>query len=207
MGQPLSMPWLILDDFNCVKSPEEKQLGVPPTWYELKDFDDCCLALRLHDAPTTDCYYTWYSNNDSNPVCYNLDRVLLNNEWLEAGLHCGAHFSPPGCLSDHSPGIVSLFDPPALKPKPFRFFNMWADHPDLLATVENRWNMNMEGTTQFNLCRKLKALKGPLKTFNNFHYSDISVKAKEADLALQDAQMQLKPDPEDAVIRGFVGGS
>ncbi|KAK4422068.1 hypothetical protein Salat_2157700 [Sesamum alatum] len=139
-------------------------------------------------------------NMPCNPVWCKLDRVLLNNEWLEAGLHCGAHFSPPGCLSDHSPGIVSLFDPPAPKPKPFRFFNMWANHPDFLATVESHWNMNAEGTTQFSLCRKLKALKGTLKAFNNLHYSYISVRAKEVDLTLQDAQIQIKSDPENAAI-------
>ncbi|KAL0359868.1 UNVERIFIED_CONTAM: hypothetical protein Sangu_0836200 [Sesamum angustifolium] len=31
LGQPMNMPWLILGDFNCVKSPTEKQLGVTPT--------------------------------------------------------------------------------------------------------------------------------------------------------------------------------
>ncbi|KAL0359803.1 UNVERIFIED_CONTAM: hypothetical protein Sangu_0829700 [Sesamum angustifolium] len=67
------MPWLILGDFNCVKSPTEKQLRVHPTWYELKDFADRCLALRLHDAQTTGCYYTLYSNSDSNPVWCKLD--------------------------------------------------------------------------------------------------------------------------------------
>ncbi|KAL0404368.1 UNVERIFIED_CONTAM: hypothetical protein Sradi_2077600 [Sesamum radiatum] len=179
LGQPLSMPWLILGDLNSVKSPEKKQLGVAPTWYELKDFVDCCLALRLHGAPTTVCYYTWYSNNDGNPVWCKLDNVLLNNEWLELDLHCGTHFCSPGCLSDHSP-----------------------DHPNFLATVENGWNMNVEGTLQFSFYRKLKALKVPLKTFNNLHYSHISVRAKEADLALQDAQMQLEFDPKNAAIQG-----
>ncbi|KAL0364164.1 UNVERIFIED_CONTAM: hypothetical protein Sangu_0514000 [Sesamum angustifolium] len=96
------MPWLILSDFNSVKSSAEKQLGVPPTWYELKDFADCCLALGLHDAQTTGCYYTWYSNSDSNPIWCKLDQILLNNDWLEAGLHCRDHFNLLGCLSDHS---------------------------------------------------------------------------------------------------------
>ncbi|KAL0421047.1 UNVERIFIED_CONTAM: hypothetical protein Slati_3127600 [Sesamum latifolium] len=205
LGEPLSMPWLILGDFNSVKSPEEKQLGVTPTWYELKNFVDCCLALGLHDAPTTGCFYTWYSNNDGNPVWCKLDRVLLNNEWLEAGLHCGAHFSPPGCLSDHSPGIISLFDPLAPKPKLFHFFNMWADHSDFLATVENGWNMNVEGTPQLSLCRKLKALKGPLKAFNNLHFSHISVRTKEANIALQEAQSLLESDPENEAIRASLG--
>ncbi|KAL2226158.1 uncharacterized protein LOC105160077 [Sesamum indicum] len=148
LGQTISMPWLIMDDFNCVKSPEEKQLGVAPTWYELKDFVDCCAALGLHDVPTTGCYYTWYSNNESNPVWYKLDRVLYNNEWLEAGLHCGAHL-PIGMPITPLPGIVTIFDCTPTKPKPFRFFNMWADHPDFLTTVEQRWNFNVEGTPQF----------------------------------------------------------
>ncbi|KAL0322156.1 UNVERIFIED_CONTAM: hypothetical protein Scaly_2512000 [Sesamum calycinum] len=164
LGQSLSMPWLILGDFNCVKSPAEKQLGVPPTWYELKDFVDCCLTFGHYDAPTTGCYYTWYFNSDTNPVWCKLDRVLLNNDWLEAGLHCAAHFNPPGCISNHSP-----------------------DHPDFITTLEDGWSLNVEGTPQFRLCRKLKALKSSLKAFNSLHYSHISIRAKEADLALQDA--------------------
>ncbi|KAL0305338.1 UNVERIFIED_CONTAM: hypothetical protein Scaly_2988000 [Sesamum calycinum] len=163
LGQPMNMPWLILGDFNCVKSPTEKQLGATPTWYELKDFADCCLSLGLNDAPTTGCYFTWYSNNESNSVWCKLDR-----------------------------------------PKPFRFFNMWADHQDFMATVENGWNLNVDGTAQFCLCRKLKALKGHLKAFNNLHFSHISVRAKDTDLALQDAQIQLESDPENATIRDSV---
>ncbi|KAL0337537.1 UNVERIFIED_CONTAM: hypothetical protein Scaly_2028800 [Sesamum calycinum] len=110
LGQPMNMPWLILGDFNCVKSATEKQLGATPT-----------------------C--------ESNPVWCKLDRVLYNNEWLEA---------------------------PALK---------------------------------------LKALKGHLKAFNNLHFSHISVRAKDADLALQDAQIQLESDPENATIRDLVRNS
>ncbi|XP_011101679.1 uncharacterized protein LOC105179730 [Sesamum indicum] len=59
LGQSLSMSWLIMGDFNCVKSPKEKQLGVAPTWYELKDFVDYCTSLGLLDVPTMGCYYTY----------------------------------------------------------------------------------------------------------------------------------------------------
>ncbi|KAL0354263.1 UNVERIFIED_CONTAM: hypothetical protein Sangu_1007600 [Sesamum angustifolium] len=178
----MNKSWLILGDFNSVKLLAEKQLGVAPTWYELKGFVNCCLSLRLNDAPTTGCYFTWYSNNKSNPVWCKLDRVLFNNEWLEAGLLCNAHFSPSGCLFDYSP-----------------------DHQDFIATVENGWNLNVDGIMQFSLCRKLKTLKGHLKAFNNLHFSYISVRAKEADLDLQDAQLQLESDPENAAIRDSVG--
>ncbi|KAK4428264.1 hypothetical protein Salat_1126000 [Sesamum alatum] len=198
-------PTLILGDFNFVKSPGEKQLGVSPTWYELKDFANCCLTVGLRDAPTTGRYYTSYSNNDSNPIRCKLDRVLLNNEWLKAELHCGTHFSPPGCLSDHSPDIVSILDLPAPKPKPFWFLNMWADHPDFIATVEDGWSLNVEGTPQFSICRKLKAFKRTLKAFNNLHFSHIFIRAKEVDLALQDAQLQLESDLGNAALRDSLG--
>ncbi|KAL0420732.1 UNVERIFIED_CONTAM: hypothetical protein Slati_3096100 [Sesamum latifolium] len=169
-------------DFNCVKSPAEKQLGAASTWYELKDFVDCCLTLGLHDAPTTGYYYTWYSNNDSNPVWCKLDRVVLNNKSLEAGLHGGAHFNPPGCLSDHSP-----------------------DHPDFIATIEYGWSLNVEGTPQFSLCKKLKVLKSIFKAINSLHFNHISIRAKEANLALQDEQLQLESNPRNAALRDSLG--
>ncbi|KAL0412017.1 UNVERIFIED_CONTAM: hypothetical protein Slati_3791400 [Sesamum latifolium] len=111
VGLPLTLLWLILGYFNCVKSTAEKQLGVVPTWYEHKDFNDCCLSLGLTDAPTTDWYYTW----------------------------------------------------------------------------------------------KLKALKNPLKSFNRLHDSHISVRAKEADLAFQNAQLHLESNPGDTVVRDSLG--
>ncbi|KAL0456550.1 UNVERIFIED_CONTAM: hypothetical protein Slati_0994200 [Sesamum latifolium] len=82
---------------------------------------------------------------------------------------------------------------------------MWADHPEFLATVEEGWRLNVEGTAQFVLCRKLKALKSPLKAFNRLHYSHISVRAKEADLALQNAQLHLDSNPGDATVRASLG--
>ncbi|KAL0329541.1 UNVERIFIED_CONTAM: hypothetical protein Sradi_4940800 [Sesamum radiatum] len=168
------MPWLILGNFNCVKSLTEKQLGVPPTWYELKEFADCCLTLGLHDAQTTECYYT-----------------------------C-PHFNPSGCLSDHSSGIVSIFYHPAPSLN-LLFFNVWADHLNFIATFEEGWRLNVEGKPQFRLHRKLKVFKSSLKAFNNLHYGHISVRAKEADLALQNAQTHLESNPGDVIVWDLLG--
>ncbi|KAL0362184.1 UNVERIFIED_CONTAM: hypothetical protein Scaly_1173600 [Sesamum calycinum] len=82
---------------------------------------------------------------------------------------------------------------------------MWADHPDFIPTVEERWGLNVEGTPQFRLCRKLKALKTSLKAFNNLHYRHISVRAKEANLALQNAQTHLQSNPGDVAVRDTLG--
>ncbi|KAL0293555.1 UNVERIFIED_CONTAM: Retrovirus-related Pol polyprotein from type-2 retrotransposable element R2DM, partial [Sesamum calycinum] len=63
---------------------------------------------------------------------------------------------------------------------------------------ERRWH-----STILSL-QEIEALKGHLKAFNNLHFSHISVRAKDADLALQDAQIQLESDPENATIRDLV---
>ncbi|KAK4391599.1 hypothetical protein Sango_1937700 [Sesamum angolense] len=82
---------------------------------------------------------------------------------------------------------------------------MWADHPNFIPTVEGRWGLNVEGTLQFRLCRKLKTLKSSLKAFNNLHYSHISARAKEADIALQDAQTHLETNSGDVAVRDSLG--
>ncbi|KAL0438678.1 UNVERIFIED_CONTAM: hypothetical protein Slati_2350800 [Sesamum latifolium] len=82
---------------------------------------------------------------------------------------------------------------------------MWADQPEFIATVEEGWSLNVEGTTQFKLCKKLKALKNSLKAFNGLHYSHISVRAKEANLALQNAQLRLEFNPRDAAVWDSLG--
>ncbi|KAL2225719.1 UNVERIFIED_CONTAM: hypothetical protein Sindi_3098600, partial [Sesamum indicum] len=170
------MPWLIMGDFNCVKSPNEKQLGVAPSWYELKDFVDCCTALGLHDVPTTGCYYTWYSNNESNPVWCKLDRSFATMHGLRA-----VYIAVPISIHrDASPTTLRLL-------------------------VEANWNLNVDGTAQFCLCKRLKALKGELKAFNSQHYSHISARAKEADHTLQVAQNQLESNPGDVALRNSLG--
>ncbi|KAL0442038.1 UNVERIFIED_CONTAM: hypothetical protein Sradi_0142700 [Sesamum radiatum] len=65
--------------------------------------------------------------------------------------------------------------------------------------------LNVEGTPQFRLRRKLKALKSSLKAFNNLHYGHISARAKEADLALQNAQTHFESNPRDVAVRDSLG--
>ncbi|KAL0431095.1 UNVERIFIED_CONTAM: hypothetical protein Sradi_0735500, partial [Sesamum radiatum] len=79
------------------------------------------------------------------------------------------------------------------------------DHPEFLATVDEGWSLNVEGTAQFKLCRKLKALKNPLKAFNRLHDSHISVRVKEADIALQNTQLHLDSNLGDAAVGDSLG--
>lgn len=191
---------MILGDFNSVRFVNEKCNGVPPTIYELQDFDECCVLLGLSDSCSVGCRFTWINNT----VWCKLDRVLLNNAWHVTRLSCLTNFLPPGCLSDHSPAIVSLFQSNNDHPRPFKFFNMWASHQDFQRTVGDVWGMFVHGISQFSLCKKLKALKMPLKAFNQTHFGHISARADQANQELNRLQLLFHDQPTNDSLRELV---
>lgn len=187
VGQSLSQLWLLLGDFNNVLRIEEKINGTDITPYEIRDMMECCLSLGLNDLQSVGCLYTWTDNS----VWYKLDRVMVNNHWMFAGYYGQANFLPSGCLSDHSPFIVSMNQLDRGKLASFKFFNMWTSHTEFQATVSKVWRQEMIGTKQFALCTKLKILKEQLKILNQKHFSHISARAERAHMELKKVHMQL----------------
>ncbi|KAI3463915.1 hypothetical protein Pfo_020578 [Paulownia fortunei] len=78
---------------------------------------------------------------------------------------------------------------------------MWTDHGEFQTTVQSVWNKKIRGTEQFILCKKLKALKCPLKQLNLKHFAHISVRASKADQDLKEAQMQLHDLPGNVLLQ------
>ncbi|KAK6162607.1 hypothetical protein DH2020_002448 [Rehmannia glutinosa] len=199
-GENCSLPWIAIGDFNNVLNVNEKCNGKDVTSKELKDFEECCVLTGLTDLRSMGCHFTWTNNE----VWCKLDRAMVNKHWFDQGLDGMANFLPSGCLSDHSPCIVSLLDVVANTNRPFRFFNMWASHTNFNDLVATNWNLYVRGTKQFMLCKKLKHLKRPLKELNNKHFSHISSRAAKANEDLEQAQLQLHDDPMNVDLQNFV---
>ncbi|GFY92846.1 hypothetical protein Acr_08g0012420 [Actinidia rufa] len=180
-------PWMLLGDFNNVLSPEERINGSPVSMHEIRDFKACCYDLGLSDLRSSGAFHTWTNNS----VWCKLDRAMVNNAWFQKGLTAQAIFDFPGKFSDHSPCIVTLFGENDRGASPFKFFNMWVNHESFQDLVRNSWEMQDEGTAMFRICKKLKALKGPLKTLNKVHFSHISARAEAAEEELLQAQQKL----------------
>jgi hypothetical protein len=51
---------------------------------------------------------------------------------------------------------------------------MWANHDSFLELVADKWNLYVQGSLMFILCKKLKHLKGYMKELNKLHFSHIS---------------------------------
>ncbi|XP_074304766.1 uncharacterized protein LOC141639580 [Silene latifolia] len=76
-------PWLILGDFNCVRSVDERISDCHPVLSELDDFNSCLDDASLNDLSTMGCFYTWTNNqNPASRKWIKLDRVLCNADWL-----------------------------------------------------------------------------------------------------------------------------
>lgn len=95
------------------------------------------------------------------------------------------YFYPLGVEYDHSPCVVEIKETGALAKRPFLYFNMWSSHPNFQNLVHTVWDEEVYGTRQFILCKKLKALKYPLKILNRREFSHISERAAAAQIKLE----------------------
>ncbi|KAK1263733.1 hypothetical protein QJS04_geneDACA022341 [Acorus gramineus] len=94
-----------------------------------------------------------------------LDRVLVNEDWLLLHPEALVFYHPPG-LSDHSAMQLILVPSFPLGPMPFKFFNDWVKHDSFFPLVRSAWEVDLRGTTMFNLVCKLKRVKVALKAWS-----------------------------------------
>lgn len=71
-------------------------------------------------------------------------------------------------VADHCsfPLIVRFEQQHYAKRPQFKYFKMWASCPQVLDIVREIWKQPVQGTPMFELTRKLKSIKLPLKALN-----------------------------------------
>ena len=191
-------PWLVLGDFNAIRSPFEHS-GGSVAWPAWKDDLGCCLGQAgLDDLQFSGCKFTWFNKQIQSPIWRKLDRVLVNPSWECIFPGSSARFLPSR-ISDHSPMVVKLAELPKRK-IPFKFFQFWVDHPEFLSVVTRAWDINVHGTPMFRLCCKLKNVKLALKKFNVEHFSKISWRVLEIRNDLDRVQCALQDHPSDPAL-------
>ncbi|KAJ9697646.1 hypothetical protein PVL29_006989 [Vitis rotundifolia] len=100
-----------------------------------------------------------------SPVCKRLDRFLFSNEW-ELSFPQSLQEVLPRWTSDHWP-IVLDTNPFKWGPTPFRFENMWLQHPSFKECFRNWWReFEGNGWEGHKFMRKLQSVKAKLKDWN-----------------------------------------
>jgi mannosylglycoprotein endo-beta-mannosidase len=160
---PPTANWLILGDFNFVRSHENRNRGGG----DINDmflFNEVIGHLGLLDLPLKGRNYTW-SNMQKNPLLEQLDWFFTSCNWI---------MDYPNSMvlplarkgSDHSPCIVNI-DTDIPKAKLFRFEIFWVDLPGFLECVKSSWSKpSHKSYSSADLMDKLKNLWYALKKWH-----------------------------------------
>ncbi|XP_074277741.1 uncharacterized protein LOC141601364 [Silene latifolia] len=193
-------PWLVMGDFNNVLYANER-IGSQVTDAEIKGFQNCVDVCGLYDLVSTGAYFTWNNKQEGDARVYSrIDRVLANEEWILNGPSGNVTFLPEG-LYDHSPCLIELGEDIERRKGPFKYFNMWGKHAEFKNIVMETWKQPVHGCYMFQLVKKLKYLKHPLKKLNNGSYGDIENSAMVAKLLLESIRKQLHNDPRNVQLQ------
>ncbi|XP_074314000.1 uncharacterized protein LOC141649204 [Silene latifolia] len=166
----------------------------------MEDFQACVDHCALLDSPATGSFYTWNNKQEPSTRVYSrLDRVLVNQEWLQVRPDAYANFFNDGYF-DHSPCIIQDSTTSFAGRKSFKFFNMWSKVPEFLPCVQHIWNTKWQGTKMFQVVMKLKSLKQPLKNLNKHLFPDIENSTTHAWKVLDAIQTALHMNPIDSVL-------
>ncbi|XP_074288352.1 uncharacterized protein LOC141613509 [Silene latifolia] len=198
MAAVVNEPWMVIGDFNNVLAMDER-IGSEITNAELRGFQECVATCGLMDAPAQGAFFTWNNKHDAGDMVFSrIDRVLINDEWLEQFPAANIIFHPEG-LYDHCPNTITLWPTTERRNGSFKFFNMWGQDANFLTIVKSIWDTHIEGYTMFWIAKKLKALKNPLKALNKSSFLNVETSAKAAEKVAASAYREL-----DAAWKSFL---
>lgn len=133
----LSLPWLLMGDFNDIASTKEKFGGRPPNLNKIMFFNDFLNSCNLIDLGFTGPLFTWTNNRDcGQTIKTRIDRCHANPLWLQLFPNSNVTHLPR-THSDHCPILLNIFKKPKTNHSFFRLESFWLNHPtfsDLIKT-------------------------------------------------------------------------
>ncbi|KAJ9561194.1 hypothetical protein OSB04_006354 [Centaurea solstitialis] len=153
--------WVVFGDFNAVRFREERK-GTSFNIREALDFNQFIISTGLHEPQLCGRRFTRFSKDGLKMS--KLDRMLVTTNffsiWKNPTISV-LHRS----ISDHCPILLKV-EELISGPKPFRIFNSWLNDESFQRAVTLSWNSSaFEGTADFILKEKIKALKIELKSW------------------------------------------
>ncbi|GJV56857.1 RNA-directed DNA polymerase, eukaryota, reverse transcriptase zinc-binding domain protein [Tanacetum coccineum] len=133
----------------------------------------CLEQIEVEDLNCSGIHYTWVQSRQdpSSGILKKINRVMGNTKFMSKYINSHVVFLPH-LTSDHSPAILYIPKMMRRKKKAFRFSNFVADKLEFINSVQEKWNINLEGHSMFKLVKKLKAMKFHLKNLR-WKYGDI----------------------------------
>ncbi|XP_062104472.1 uncharacterized protein LOC133815675 [Humulus lupulus] len=189
------LPWLVVGDFNAVFDYDDHIGSRPVTKLELEDGHHWRVCSMLDELRSSGSHYTWSNKQmEGTRIFSKLDRVFNNEAWVDAFPDSEACINWD-VISDHCCCLIKTVHVQILGVRPFRYFNMWADHQDFRSTILCNWSEPIAGSDLQRIIKKLKRLIPILLQFNIMKVRDVAVQFFEAKTEYQQAQLSLQQDP------------
>lgn len=142
--------------------------------------------------------YTCCNKREEGLISKNLDRVLINEIWMDRFPQAYSVFEAGGC-SDHLRGRIMLASETGGGRKPFKFSKVLTQIPTFMPMVENYWGTTtplfISTSSMYRFSKKIKALKPLIRDLGKTHLSDLIKRTKEAydQLCLKQREMLTNP--------------
>lgn len=80
----LNRPWSVLGDFNQTLFPDEDSNADQfPSNRGMCDFSQCVMDVGIQDLQFCGSSFTWSNNQGLGIISKKLDKILVNDKWLE----------------------------------------------------------------------------------------------------------------------------
>ncbi|XP_028555639.1 uncharacterized protein LOC114580910 [Dendrobium catenatum] len=157
-----SMAWVIMGDFNCYRSVDEKSGGHHTHNSQLGELNKVIFDCGLLDLASVGLFYTWYNQRLDSPIHIKLDRMLTNNALLERFPDAFYKILPTH-NSDHSPLILAVSKCDK-NPSRFMFKNFWINMDGFWEMVLDAFDRHYNCSSIAAFYRSLQILKNSLKS-------------------------------------------
>lgn len=194
-------PWMVVGDFNETLFNEEHSSSSGST-PGMREFQEAVQYCSLLDSTSHGPCFTWNNRRAEGLISKKLDRVLINDHWVQLFPQSYSVFEGGGC-SDHLRCRIQLL-PQASKPKrPFKFVNVVAEMEQFGPMIKEFWGNStpiyLSTSSMHRFTKKLKALKPEIHKLAKDRMGNLTKKSKEAleDLRFKQEQNLSSPSEEN----------
>lgn len=161
---PDDLEWLIIGDFNLIRSPNDRNKPGGCV-NEMLMFNDAISTLGLIEIPLKGNRYTW-SNKQEDPLLVRLDWFFTSSNWVTTYPSTMVQALSRD-TSDHIPCVISI-KVVIPKAKVFRFESYWMKHDDFLSVVQHAWSIPVPHTDKAKIVvAKFKNLRCILRAWQS----------------------------------------
>nr|GEW62708.1 hypothetical protein [Tanacetum cinerariifolium] len=135
----------------------------------------------------------------NNGILKKLDRVMANVAFSNGFAGNYAIFQPYG-ISDHSPAVLRIPVLNKYSPKPFKFSNVVTTFPRFNEIIMEGWSTSFHGFYMFNVVKRLKSLKKPLRKLF-YEKGNLHDNVNKLRVEVEHIQTDLDADPFNQTLR------